>query len=147
MTADSLESIDQDYVLVSGPPMEASSSSVSASRACNSPCTSQVSPIASSRNCALSAPIKITGAAINKVCTAESLDSPSTPSVTSQGSADMADAMEQPSSHCQTRIRSLQQCAASVSELVAEKVTHGFHVVRLPASAHGGHRPDSGARV
>lgn len=34
----------------------------------------------------------------------------------------MADAMEQPSSHCQTRIRSLQQCAAAVTELIDGKI-------------------------
>uniref|UniRef100_A0A1D1YMA8 tRNA dimethylallyltransferase n=1 Tax=Anthurium amnicola TaxID=1678845 RepID=A0A1D1YMA8_9ARAE len=126
MTTDSLDLIDQDYVLVSGLPMETSSSSVSASQTCNSPCNSEVTHIGSSRTFALSAPIKITGAPVTKICVTGSPESRSSqPSVASQGSVDMVDAMEQPSAHCLTRIRSLQQCASAISELVSEKVKTG----------------------
>ncbi|XP_078447014.1 protein kinase superfamily protein isoform X2 [Wolffia australiana] len=85
---------------------------------------SKVSTSASSRNCALSAPIKITGATASQ-------ESPGTPSLNSQGSTDMADALEQPSTHCQTRIRSLQQCAAAVSELVEGKIEERSYLEAL----------------
>ncbi|MQL86770.1 hypothetical protein Taro_019298 [Colocasia esculenta] len=142
MTTDSLELIDQDYVLVSGPPMEASSSSVSASRTCNSPCNSEVAQIASKGECPFSAPIKITGAAVSKTCVTGSLESRSSlPSVASQGSVDMIDAMEQPSTHCLTRITSLQKCASAISELVNEKnhavFTEDLNSVHVAISAGG----------
>uniref|UniRef100_F6I082 Protein kinase domain-containing protein n=1 Tax=Vitis vinifera TaxID=29760 RepID=F6I082_VITVI len=45
------------------------------------------------------------------------------PSQTSQGSMDIGDALERPSTHCITRIKSLQQCASIITELVNEKKT------------------------
>ncbi|KAG1371751.1 Serine/threonine-protein kinase ATG1c [Cocos nucifera] len=120
---DSLEFVDHDYVLVPGPPLEMSSSSASASRSCNSPCKSESSPIASPEFSALSAPMPIIGAAINKTSAVGSLESHSSPaSETSQGSMDMGDAMEQPSAHCLTRIRSLQRYASVITELVKDKL-------------------------
>ncbi|RVW90936.1 Serine/threonine-protein kinase ATG1c [Vitis vinifera] len=88
---DSLEElVDQDYVFVSGPPMDVSSSSAIASKP-----------------------------RITNTCYTGSLEShSSTPSGTSQGSMDIGDALEQPSTHCMTRIKSLQQCASVIIELV-----------------------------
>ncbi|XP_043713109.1 serine/threonine-protein kinase ATG1c-like isoform X2 [Telopea speciosissima] len=124
---DSLEFIDQDYVLVSGPSAEVSASSISASRSRHSQYKSESSPMASvSNNTTSSVPMPIIGAAVRNTCGVGSLDSHSSaPSGTSQGSMDIGDALEQPSSHCLTRIRSLQQCASAVTELVNEKIETG----------------------
>ncbi|XP_019053298.1 PREDICTED: serine/threonine-protein kinase ATG1c isoform X2 [Nelumbo nucifera] len=113
---DSLE-FDQDYVLVSGPLMEASSPSLSASRPRNSPCKVDNPSLSSLQNdSSPSAPMPIVG----------SLESHSSvPSGASQGSMDMGDALEQPSANCLTRIRSLQQCASAITELVNEKIEAG----------------------
>ncbi|OVA15566.1 Protein kinase domain [Macleaya cordata] len=121
---DSLEFIDQEYVLVPGHPMEDSSLSVSASRVRQSPCKSDSSPISSLfKN---SAPVPIIGAAINNTYEVGSMESHSSaPSGTSQGSMDMGDALEQPSAHCLTRIRSLKQCASAITELVNQKIDLG----------------------
>ncbi|XP_058109429.1 serine/threonine-protein kinase ATG1c-like isoform X2 [Magnolia sinica] len=119
---DSLELIDQDYVIVSGPSVEASSSSASASRLRHSPCKSEGSPMTSINNNMLSRPMPIAGAAAKNTSGFGSLGSHSSaPSGTSQGSTDMGDAFEQPSTDGMTRIRSLQQCASAITELVNEK--------------------------
>ncbi|WJZ99969.1 hypothetical protein VitviT2T_018371 [Vitis vinifera] len=69
-----------------------------------------------------SAPMPIAGAGITNTCYTGSLESHSSaPSGTSQGSMDIGDALEQPSTHCMTRIKSLQQCASVIIELVNEK--------------------------
>ncbi|WOK95565.1 serine/threonine-protein kinase ATG1c isoform X1 [Canna indica] len=123
---DSLELVEQDYVLVQGPPLDISSSSVSPSKPSNSPCKSESSPIASQNFSALSAPMPITGAAVNNshvIGSMESGDSPA--SGTSHGSMDMTDAMEQPSGHSRTRIRSLQQVASVITDVVKEKIADG----------------------
>ncbi|XP_010262643.1 PREDICTED: serine/threonine-protein kinase ATG1c [Nelumbo nucifera] len=124
---DSLEFIDQEYVLVSGPPMETSLLSLSASRPHHSPCKSENSPIASANsNSASSSPMPIIGAAIRNPSCVGSLESRSSaPSGTSQGSMDMGETLEQPSVHCLTRIRSLQKCAYAITELVNEKIEAG----------------------
>eukprot|EP00261_Vitis_vinifera_P038082 XP_019079325.1 PREDICTED: serine/threonine-protein kinase ATG1b-like [Vitis vinifera] len=70
-----------------------------------------------------SAPMPIAGAGITNTCYTGSLESHSSaPFGTSQGSMDIGDALEQPSTHCMTRIKSLQQCASVIIELVNEKV-------------------------
>ncbi|PIA54582.1 hypothetical protein AQUCO_00900861v1 [Aquilegia coerulea] len=127
---DSLEFIDQDYVLVSGPPLEISSSSVNASRSHQSSCKVDSSTMASvNKSAVVSAPMPIIGAPISSTCGFGSLESQSSgPSATSQGSADLGDAMEQPSTHSLTRIRSLQQCASAIKELVNEKTEAGRHL-------------------
>ena len=72
-----------------------------------------------------SAPMPIAGAGITNTFYTGSLESHSSaPSGTSQGSMDIGDALEQPSTHCMTRIKSLQQCASVITELVNEKVTY-----------------------
>lgn len=123
--ADSLEFVDQEYVLVPGPPLEMSSSSVSALGTRNSPGKLDGTPLAS-RKSSLSAPVPITGAAISDRHAFGSVENRCSPaSGTSQGSMDAVDTIEQPSAHCMTRIRSLQQCASVVTELVREEVANG----------------------
>ncbi|KAJ4971627.1 hypothetical protein NE237_004726 [Protea cynaroides] len=124
---DSQEFIDQDYVLVSETPLEVSASSISASRSCHSQCKSESSPVTSlSNNTTSSVSMPITGAAVRNTCAVGSLDSHSSaPSGASQGSMDIGDYLEQPSSHYLTRIRSLQQCASVITELVSEKIGTG----------------------
>lgn len=72
-----------------------------------------------------SAPVPIMGALVSKEGRIGSLESQSSPpSGTSLGSLDMGDASEQPSTDCLTRIKSLQHCASTITELVNEKVIH-----------------------
>lgn len=121
---DSLELFDQEYVIVSGPPMDVSSSSPSASKLSHLPCNSG-SPQQefANMNSAPSAPMPIIGATGSRFGYSGSLDSHSSaPSGTSQGSMEIGDALEQPSPHCITRIKSLKRCASAVTELVNEKV-------------------------
>ncbi|XP_057971041.1 serine/threonine-protein kinase ATG1c-like [Malania oleifera] len=124
---DSLELSDQDYVFVSGPPMDVSSSSVSASKPSHSPCISESpQPVSLNMNNTSTAPMQIVGAVDGKTCCIGSLESQSSaPSGTSHGSMDIGDAMEQPSNHCMTRIKSLQQCASAIKDLVNEKIEAG----------------------
>lgn len=121
--ADSLENIDQDYVLVSGPPIDVSvsSSSVSASKPSNFPFRSGGS-IHESSNIIdrVSAPMPIIGVATGSTCQIGSSGSLDSAPGTSHASMDTGD--EQPSAHCMTRIKSLQQCASTITELVNEKV-------------------------
>lgn len=115
---DSLDLVDQDYVIVSRTPLEMSSSLLSLSESRNSTCKSDNS-LAASRNSALSAPMPIVGVPINKIHTIRSLESHSYPE---EGSMDLEDTIEPPSAHCMTRIRLLQQCAFVLTELVKEEV-------------------------
>lgn len=120
-----MELIDQDYVLVLGPPVDVSSTSASASKPSHSSYKSESLP-QESLTTSTSAPMPIIGAASNNTCVIGSLDSQSSAPGTSLGSTDMADALEQPSSHCMTRLNSLQQCVSAITELVHEKVNHVF---------------------
>ncbi|KAF7825619.1 serine/threonine-protein kinase ATG1c-like isoform X1 [Senna tora] len=122
--ADSLENIDQDYVLVSGPPMDVSSSSVSASKPSHFPFRSGGSPQESSNIIdRVSAPMPIIGAATSSTYQIGSAESQDSAPGTSNASMDTGD--EQPSAHCMTRIKSLQQCASTITELVNEKMEAG----------------------
>ncbi|KAH7672810.1 Non-specific serine/threonine protein kinase protein [Dioscorea alata] len=122
---DSLEFVDQEYVLVSGPPLELPSSSTSASRPCNLPGKLGSSPGAFKTR-TLSAPMPIIGAVTSNSRPIGSLGSHSSPaSGTSQGSMDVCDAMEQPSTDCMTRIQSLQKCASVITDLVNQKIEDG----------------------
>ena len=127
---DSLELFDQEYVIVSGPPVDVSSSSASASKLSHSPCNLESSQHAHANVTSTpSAPMPIIGATGSRVGYVGSFDSHSSaPSGTSQGSMDIGDALEQPSTHCMTRIKSLQRCASAIIELVNEKV--------IPSSSH-----------
>ncbi|KAK3003149.1 hypothetical protein RJ639_018675 [Escallonia herrerae] len=127
---DSLELIYQDYVLVSGPPVDVSSSSTSASKLSQLQSKSVSPPVPSgSINSTTSAPVPIFGQASSNLGCIGSLGSHSSaPSGTSQGSMDIGDASEQPSTDCMTRIKSLQHCASAITELVNEKIEAGRHL-------------------
>ncbi|OIW18905.1 hypothetical protein TanjilG_25348 [Lupinus angustifolius] len=121
---DSLENIDQDYVLVSGPPMDVSSSSVSNSKMSSSqyrPGNLPQDP--SNAITKLSAPMPIVVAPTSSTYQIGSAESRDSAPGTSHGSIDTGD--EQPSAHCMTRIKSLKQCAYALTELVNEKIEAG----------------------
>ncbi|KAF5953719.1 hypothetical protein HYC85_006575 [Camellia sinensis] len=120
---DSLELVYQDYVIVSGPPMDVSSSLVSASKPSHLPRKLENPQEESANfNTTPSAPMPIIGAVGSRLGRVGSLDShSSTPSGTSHGSMDIGDALEQPSLHCMTRIKSLQWAASDITELVNKK--------------------------
>ncbi|KAG7964903.1 hypothetical protein I3843_09G195500 [Carya illinoinensis] len=120
---DSLELSDQDYVIVSGPPMDVSSSSACASKPGHSIYKSGNSHQASIRtNSTVSAPMPIIGTTTSNIDRIGSLESQSSAPGTSQGSMELGDALEQPSTHCTTRIKSLQHCASAIKELLNEKI-------------------------
>ncbi|XP_020573156.1 serine/threonine-protein kinase ATG1c-like isoform X2 [Phalaenopsis equestris] len=123
---DPLDLVDQEYVIVSGHALEMPSSSLSFPESQFPPCKPGSSPMETKKNFGLSAPVPIVGAAITKIHTIGSLESRnSSVSGTSQGSFDIGDAIEQPSVHCITRIRSLQQCCSVISELVKGESENG----------------------
>lgn len=121
---DSLESIEHDYVIVSGPPMD-SSSSVHASKPNYLP--SKSSPPHNFGNTipTPTAQLPISGAETGRVDFIGSLESHSSVPGTSQGPMDVEDTLEQPSTDCMTRIKSLQCCASAITELVNEKTETG----------------------
>ncbi|KAL6648388.1 hypothetical protein ACP70R_012612 [Stipagrostis hirtigluma subsp. patula] len=128
---DSLEFVDQEYVFVSGPHPEGSSTSTNASRQRNLPSKYDNSSVSPPKLNLLSAPMPIQGMAINRQQSAGtgSLDSHCSPvSGTSQGSADMGDAMDQPPSDHLTRIKLLEQYASAIAELVKEEIKGGRHL-------------------
>ncbi|MCL7029827.1 hypothetical protein MKW94_014223 [Papaver nudicaule] len=114
------EFIDEEYVVVPGPPLEVSSSSF---RQHKPPCKSESTPVKSVNS--TSAPVPIVGAAGINTCGFESLESRSSTPSGSHGSMDIGDSLEQPSAHPLTRIRSLRRCASAIRELVNDKVEAG----------------------
>ncbi|XP_039028704.1 serine/threonine-protein kinase ATG1c-like isoform X2 [Hibiscus syriacus] len=126
---DTLELIDQDYVLVTGPPIDVSSSSASTSKPNHIPYKQENPPlIPFTSNTTSTAPVPIVGATNINVYHVGSLESQSSAPGTSPGSMNIGDALEQPSSHCMTRIKSLQQCASAITELLHEKTETGRHL-------------------
>ncbi|KAK4798383.1 hypothetical protein SAY86_030709 [Trapa natans] len=118
---DSLELI-KDYVIVSGSPMDVSSHSESTSQLSHN---KQQNPLTTSANIMsrLSAVEPgISATAINAHYTG-SLDSCGSAHGASLVSSDLHDVLERPSTHCMTRIKSLQQCSSAIKELVNEKLT------------------------
>ncbi|XP_019059379.1 PREDICTED: serine/threonine-protein kinase ATG1c-like isoform X2 [Tarenaya hassleriana] len=125
---DSPDLMDQDYVMVSGPPVDLPSSSSSTSKPFNFPFKSESPPVVefSNKNVSSTAPMPILGATRNSnIGRVGSLESHSSAPGTSHGSLDIGDAFEQPSTHSLTRIRSLQKCAATIAELVHERIESG----------------------
>uniref|UniRef100_A0A7N0U9N9 Protein kinase domain-containing protein n=1 Tax=Kalanchoe fedtschenkoi TaxID=63787 RepID=A0A7N0U9N9_KALFE len=120
---DSLELSDLDYVLVLGPPLDGSSFIASASKL-NHPFMKADNLLPSSAHLKITstAPMPIVGTTTSGLCCMGSLESQNSAPGTSQGSMDYADSLERPSTHGMTRIKSLQQCAATINELVNEKV-------------------------
>lgn len=121
---DSTESIDQDYVIVSAPPMDLPSSA-HAYKPSHSPSKTGSLPLYSGNvNSTPSAPVPIIGGTTGRVdCTGGIESQLSAPGI-SQGSMNMAVNLEQPSTDYMTRISSLQRCAAAITELVNDKVTY-----------------------
>ncbi|KAF3780284.1 Serine/threonine-protein kinase [Nymphaea thermarum] len=111
------QEIVEDYVIVPGPPVEVSSSAGSVCHAANLPSRSGGSPGKSMKDATLSSPMPIAGVMMGNTCGSLGSNS-SAPSGTSLGSVDIGDASEQPSTDCVTRIRSLQQCASAISEII-----------------------------
>ncbi|KAL0915141.1 hypothetical protein M5K25_015540 [Dendrobium thyrsiflorum] len=123
---DSLDLVDQEYVMVPEPSLEMPSSSLSFPESQNSPYKLDSLLMETKKNSGLSVPVPIVSAAITKINTIGSLESHSSPiSGTSQGSLDVGDTFEQPSVHYITRIRSLQQCGSVISELVKGESENG----------------------
>ncbi|CAH8311018.1 unnamed protein product [Eruca vesicaria subsp. sativa] len=116
---DTPDSIDQDYVLISGPSVDIPSSSSGSPKLFNYPFKSHSPPVEFiKRNVTSStAPMPIAGATGRNTGRFESLESPN--------SLNLVEAFEQPSTNSLTRIRSLQKCAATIAELVREKVESG----------------------
>ncbi|XP_010515900.1 PREDICTED: serine/threonine-protein kinase ATG1b-like isoform X3 [Camelina sativa] len=127
---DSSDSMDQDYVLISGPPADIPSSSSGSPKPFNYPFKSHSPPVESiKRNVtSLTAPMPIAGATGNNISRFGSLESQNYIPGTSHGSLDLVDAFEQPSTNSLTRIRSLQKCAAAIAELVHERGENGKHL-------------------
>ncbi|CAA7046219.1 unnamed protein product [Microthlaspi erraticum] len=121
------DSMDQDYVLISGPPVDIPSSSSGSPKPFNYPFKSHCPPVEfTKRNITTStAPMPIAGATGNNIGRFGSLESHNSLPGTSHGSLDLVDAFEQPSTNSLTRIRSLQKCAATVAELVRERIELG----------------------
>ncbi|KAG0467649.1 hypothetical protein HPP92_019229 [Vanilla planifolia] len=118
---DSLDSVDQDYVIISDSHLELSSSSLSVAESRNSPGKSE-NVLDSRKNNRLSAPLPINGA-LTEVPAMGSLESNNSPaSGISQGSMDIGEDIEEPSANFITRIRLLQQCASALTELVNDEI-------------------------
>ncbi|KAL6574679.1 hypothetical protein OROMI_011964 [Orobanche minor] len=122
---DSLESIDQDYVIVTGPLMDLPSSART-STSDHFPAKSVTQPLYSGNmNPTPSAPLlTMPGASDTFDCT-ESIESRLSAPGISQGSMDLVETSEQPPTDCMTRISSLQQYAAAITELVNDKMEGG----------------------
>ncbi|KAG7017265.1 Serine/threonine-protein kinase ATG1c [Cucurbita argyrosperma subsp. argyrosperma] len=118
---DSPDLIDQDYVIVSGPPMDDTSSTLASASKPIPSRKSQSPPQSSIRlGTAVTAPMPIIGRATTSSYRMGSLGSQSS----APGSMDIEDTLEQPSANCRARVKSLQQSASTITELVKEKRTH-----------------------
>ncbi|KAK3406922.1 hypothetical protein EUGRSUZ_K03054 [Eucalyptus grandis] len=120
--ADSMELID-DYVLVPGPPLDVSSSSLSASKTSQFPFKSD-SPPQASHEVAFpsSAPVSIGLLRRGNIYQMGSVGSSTVARGTSFESMDNVDALERPSSHCMMRIMLLQQFTSIIKQLVNKEL-------------------------
>ncbi|KAM3217197.1 hypothetical protein T459_23017 [Capsicum annuum] len=124
---DSFELIDQDYVIVSGPPVD-SYSSASASRLSNMPfrssCSLQASASVGPRP---SDPVPIVGPPLSSIVHLASLENPPSAPGASQVYTDI-NCLEQLPTDGMARIESLQRSASAIMELVNEKVEAHKHL-------------------
>lgn len=118
---DSLELIDQEYVIVSGPPLDLSSSS-----GCVSNFQSNLSLAPANMEKTNSPAVSIIGVTGRVDDTRNPVSRMST-CTTSRESMDIANITEQPSTDSISRIKSLQHCASSITELVNEMVINLQH--------------------
>lgn len=123
---DSLELCEQEYVLVSGPPLEFSSSAIKPSV---SPLKSDFRHPASLIGSRTSSPVPIVVPTTKHAGWIGSLEGQcSAPSRVLHGSLDAVDVSEQASADAMTRIKSLRHCATSIKELVNEMIDAGKHL-------------------
>lgn len=118
----SLELI-QDYVIVSGPSMDVSSHSTCNSKPSNDKYQDPLQTSANTTNPS-SAVESIDGATDINTHRTGSFNCYGSTSGTSLESVDLRDVFPKPSTHCMARIKSLQQCASAIKELVNEKASH-----------------------
>ncbi|KAG8374350.1 hypothetical protein BUALT_Bualt11G0122700 [Buddleja alternifolia] len=118
---DFLELIDQDYVIVSGPPLDLSSSAC-ASKQSHFPSKTESPPLDSGNIKMRSAPVPLIGC---RVGYSGSVESRISPPRSSQRSVDVTNILEKPPTDWMTRIKSLQHCASSINELVNQKIEGG----------------------
>lgn len=111
---DSLELIDQEYVIVSGPPLDLSSSGC----ASNFPSNLPLAPSNMEKTNSPVSTIGVTGRVDDKVSCM------STPMISRESMVDIDNngSELQPSTDCMSRIKLLQRCASSIIELVNEMV-------------------------
>ncbi|KAI3474139.1 hypothetical protein Pfo_028927 [Paulownia fortunei] len=122
---DLLESIDQDYVIVMGPPMDLPTSTHD-SKPSHFPFKTGSPPLYSGNmNSGPSAPVPIIAGATGRFNYTGSLESQLSAPGISQGSMNIANTSEQPSTDCMIRISSLQRYAAAITELVNDKIEKG----------------------
>ncbi|KAI3474416.1 hypothetical protein Pfo_029277 [Paulownia fortunei] len=122
---DLLESIDQDYVIVMGPPMDLPTSTHD-SKPSHFPSKTGSPPLYSGNmNSGPSAPVPIIAGATGRFDYTGSLESRLSAPGISQGSMNIANTSEQPSTDCMIRISSLQRYAAAITELVNDKIEKG----------------------
>lgn len=121
---DSFELIAQEYVMVSNPPLDMSSSD----------CASELNHLPSKVEYPLhsgnvinlkpNVPVKLTAATTKESCNGCSENHVPAPSETSLGSFCIRESPEQPSTDSVSRIKALQNCASTITQLVNEKVTY-----------------------
>ncbi|KAL6508009.1 hypothetical protein OROGR_024204 [Orobanche gracilis] len=122
---DSLESIDQDYVIVTGPLMDLPSSA-RPSTSDHFPAKSGSQPLYSGNmNPTPTAPLLTMPGATGTFDCTESIESRLSAPGISQGSINLIETSEQPPTDCTTRISSLQQYAAAITEIVNDKIEGG----------------------
>ncbi|KAL8039316.1 hypothetical protein ABFS82_10G027000 [Erythranthe guttata] len=122
---DSLELNDEEYVIVTGPQIDFPPSA-HASKTSHFSSKTGIPPLYSGNvNSTPSAPVPIVGRATDRVNYAESLENRLSSPGISQGSMDIEDTLEQPSTDYITQISSLQRYAAAITELVNDKIEGG----------------------
>ncbi|XP_012850383.1 PREDICTED: serine/threonine-protein kinase apg-1-like isoform X1 [Erythranthe guttata] len=119
---DSLESIDRDYVIVSGHPLDSSSSARAVNQS-HSPPKTTISPLDSGNiNMVSSGPQPMIGREDDNGILESRILIPTT---SERSMVTTGNTLEQPSSDCMTRIKSLQHCASCITALVNEKIGGG----------------------
>ncbi|KAL8504714.1 hypothetical protein ACS0TY_016048 [Phlomoides rotata] len=111
---DLLELIDQEYVIVSGPPLDLSSSGCASNFPSNP-------PLAPANMDTTNSPVSIIGVTGRVDDTRSHMSTPRT----SRESTNITNVSEQPSTDCMSRIKSLQHCASSITELVNDMIEGG----------------------
>jgi serine/threonine-protein kinase ULK2 len=124
----------KDYVVVPGPHMESPSTSATNTgfhTGSGSPSKSEGSPVASPAMNQGTAPMPIPPLRERSFRRMESPISPG-----SAGSVEMGEAIDKPSSDYVTRIKSLQQCASAISDLVKQEVSFSALCTLCPSLSH-----------